>query len=126
MKKIRRHLHQNPELGMQEFKTTKLIKKELESMGVEIVKFKSKVGILGIIRGAKIMVKEGVLEDPEVDTIVALHCWPEIEVDKIGVWKGQYMASSDKFSIKVIGRGGHGAYPHKSIDAVLAQQHRSL
>ena len=53
MTKIRRYIHQYPELGMQEFETTKLIKKELESMGVEIVKFKSKVGVLGIIRGEK-------------------------------------------------------------------------
>lgn len=35
------------------------------------------------------------------------------------------MASSDRFSIKIIGKGGHGAYPHKSLDSVLASDPQS-
>lgn len=48
-----------------------------------------------------------------------MHCWQPLETGKIGVWEGLYMASSDKFSIRILGRGGHGAYPHKSVDSVL-------
>lgn len=35
--KTRRHIHQHPELGFKEFETTSLVKRELESMGVEVV-----------------------------------------------------------------------------------------
>lgn len=72
-----------------------------------------------VFRGAKMMIKERVLINPSVDTIVALHCWPQIEVGKIGIYNGPYMASADKFTIKILGKGAHGAYPHKSIDSVL-------
>ena len=50
---IRRHLHEYPELGMQEYETTALVKKELEKMGVEVVPIASEVGVLGIIKGEK-------------------------------------------------------------------------
>lgn len=72
------------------------------------------------LTGAKTMVDAGALENPSVDTIVALHAWPQIEVGSIGVWSGPYMASADKFTFKVRGNGGHGAYPHRSKDALLA------
>lgn len=70
--------------------------------------------------GAKSMVAAGVLENPQVDTIVALHAWPQLPVGQIGVWPGPYMASADKFTVKVFGGGGHGAYPHRSKDPLLA------
>jgi len=72
------------------------------------------------LTGAKSMVDAGALENPDVDTIVALHAWPQIETGSIGVWSGPYMASADKFTFKVIGNGGHGAYPHRSKDSLLA------
>ncbi|MGL5514472.1 MAG: M20 metallopeptidase family protein [Sporomusa sp.] len=72
------------------------------------------------LTGAKSMVDAGALENPDVDTIVALHAWPQIETGSIGVWSGPYMASADKFMFKVIGNGGHGAYPHRSKDSLLA------
>lgn len=70
--------------------------------------------------GAHSMVAAGVLENPAVDTIVALHAWPQLPVGTIGVWPGPYMASADKFTVKVFGGGGHGAYPHRSRDPLLA------
>lgn len=73
--------------------------------------------------GAKSMVEAGVLENPKVDTVVALHDWPGVETGKIGVFSGAYMASADKFTVKIRGKGGHGAYPHKSSDPVLAAAH---
>lgn len=72
-----------------------------------------------VFGGAKVMIKEGVLKNPTVNAILALHCWPLIEVGKIGIYNGVYMASADKFTIKILGKGAHGAYPHKSIDTIL-------
>ncbi len=51
--KIRRELHQHPELGMKEYKTAELIKKELESFGVEIVPIDMETGVLGVLKGNK-------------------------------------------------------------------------
>ena len=72
------------------------------------------------LSGAKAMVKEGVLENPKVDNILGIHAWPDIGLGKIGIWEGPYMASADKFTVKLSGSGAHGAYPHKSVDPVLS------
>jgi len=72
-----------------------------------------------VFGGAKMMVEEGVLVNPSVNTIVALHCYPLLEVGKIGIYDGVYMASADKFTIKIVGKGAHGAYPHKSVDPIV-------
>ena len=76
-----------------------------------------------VLGGAEDMVKSGVLENPKVDTVIALHGWPSLEVGKIGIFYGPYMASADKFTVKITGSGGHGAYPHISADPVLAAAH---
>ena len=197
--KIRRDIHQHPELAFQEIRTTALIKEELKKSGITIMPLKSQTGVVGLLTGEKIsktepvtalradmdalpiqeqtgleyqsvnkgimhacghdghtaillgvakllslmkerfsgivkfifqpaeevfggarlMIKEGALANPSVDNIVALHSEPLIEVGKIGVYDGGYMASADKFTIKVLGKGAHGAYPHKSADPVL-------
>ncbi|MFO8089567.1 MAG: M20 family metallopeptidase, partial [Desulfatiglandaceae bacterium] len=200
MTSLRRAIHRNPELGMQEYQTTKLVKAELEKIGAKIKDIGLETGVLGLIEGtgegpvtglradmdalpliertgldyasqnkgimhacghdghtaillgaAKIlsemknrfkglvkfifqpaeeglggaakMVEAGVLKDPDVTTVIALHGWPFLEVGKIGVCNGPFTASADKFSITVHGRGGHGAYPHKAVDPVLAACH---
>lgn len=71
------------------------------------------------LNGAKMMVEQGVLENPAVDTIVALHAWPQMDVGKVGFFDGPYMASADRFTITVVGKGAHGAYPHRTVDSVL-------
>jgi amidohydrolase len=74
-----------------------------------------------IAGGGKAMVEEGVLEQPpEVDAIIALHVWPEMDVGTIGVKPGPSMAAMDKFEIIVRGPGGHGALPHVTSDPVVA------
>ena len=199
---VRRRIHQNPELGFEEFETSDLIRRELEKLKIEQVPIGMKTGVVGIIRGngegpgrvtglradidalpiqertglsyasqnkgvmhacghdghtavllgvaqllsrmrdefsgvvklifqpaeevlggAKAMVEAGALRDPLVDTVVALHGWPAVETGKIGVFAGPYMASADKFTVKVRGKGAHGAYPHTSSDSVLASAH---
>lgn len=73
--------------------------------------------------GASMMIKEGVLENPEVHEMYALHVFPELEVGKIGLKKGMYMASTDEIYITVRGKGGHGAMPHQNIDPILISAH---
>lgn len=73
--------------------------------------------------GASIMIKDGVLENPKVETIVGQHVLPQMEVGKVGFRPGIYMASCDEIFIKVKGNGGHGAQPNLTIDTVLVASH---
>lgn len=196
---VRRHLHANPELGMEEIETSRFIEQELAAMGIEMVPLGVKTGVLAIIRGeksgenrvtalradidalpmqektghpwaskregimhacghdghtacllgvakllggmkdqfsgmvklifqpgeetlfgARSMVEAGVLENPPVEAIMALHAWPQLDVGQVGYWSGPYMASADKFTVRIFGAGGHGAYPHRAKDPLLA------
>jgi amidohydrolase len=209
----RRDIHQNPELGNNEFRTAKKIADHLRTLGIEVKENVGKTGVVGILKGAKpgkcialradidalpivernnlpfiskakstyngeevgvmhacghdthvamlmsvaeilsgmkneikgtvkfifqpaeegppegeergapLMIKEGVMENPKVDAIFGLHIESDIEVGKIEYKSGAFMASSDWFVIKVNGKGSHGSQPWKGIDpiAVSAQ-----
>ncbi len=73
--------------------------------------------------GAKVMIEEGVLENPAPELIFGQHVFPELEAGKIGLRPGKYMASTDEVFITVKGKGGHGAIPDKVIDPVLIASH---
>lgn len=68
--------------------------------------------------GARPMIDEGVLENPRVDKVFALHVWSEIDEGKVGIREGAVMASTDPFNIQVIGKGGHAALPEKCVDPI--------
>ncbi len=68
--------------------------------------------------GAKSMIEAGVMENPHVDHSIGCHVWPAIPEGTIGVKAGRLMAAMDRFDIKIIGKGGHGAMPHQCIDAL--------
>jgi amidohydrolase len=200
--RLRRHLHENPELSFCEFETAKYIAIELRAIGVEPqegvagtglvalikgknpektvialradidalpiieqndVSYKSKnegvmhacghdvhtASLLGAARilyalkddfegtiklifqpaeekapgGASVMIAEGVLENPNVIAIIGQHVAPNIPVGKIGFREGMYMASTDEVYMKIIGKGGHGAAPHQSIDPIVVASH---
>ena len=70
--------------------------------------------------GAKLMIAEGVLENPVPQIITGQHVFPEMEVGKVGFKTGYYMASSDEINLYVRGNGGHAAIPNRSDDTVLA------
>ncbi len=70
--------------------------------------------------GAENMIAQGVLENPKVDTALALHVWNEKPLGWIGIASGPAMAGAEIFKIKVRGKGGHGAVPHLAVDPVLA------
>ena len=73
--------------------------------------------------GAKVMIAEGVLENPKPSAILGQHVFPELDAGKVGMKSGKYMASTDEIFITVKGKGGHGAIPHKNIDPVLIASH---
>lgn len=195
----RRHLHQHPELGFEEFETAKLVTERLESMGVEDIRTGIAVtGVTGLIKGtkkdgpervvlvradmdalpileennvdyrskvdgkmhacghdahtsmllgvgqllldrrdqfsgtvkllfqpaeeggggARVMIEEGVLEDPAVDLVFGQHVVAELPVGKIELRPGPCMASADRFDILIQGKGGHGAQPHLTVDPI--------
>ena len=69
--------------------------------------------------GAKLMIKEGALENPRPRAIFGLHTEPNLQAGQIGYHSGPAMASADTFSITVRGKGAHGAQPHLGSDAVV-------
>jgi amidohydrolase len=68
--------------------------------------------------GAKPMIEAGVMSNPQVDHSIGCHVWPAIPEGTIGVKAGRLMAAMDRFDIKIVGKGGHGAMPHLCIDAL--------
>lgn len=73
--------------------------------------------------GASIMIKEGVLKNPNVETITGQHVLPQMQVGKVGFRPGIYMASCDELFITVKGKGGHGAQPNMTVDPILVASH---
>lgn len=67
--------------------------------------------------GAEELVEAGVMDG--VDTIIGGHVWTPLEIGKIGLTYGPMMASPDSFYLTIKGKGGHGAMPHQTIDAIL-------
>lgn len=192
----RRHLHQNPELSFEEYKTSAFVKQKLEDLGIPY-QVMADTGVVGLIKGdlasdkvialradmdalpitevegrsygslntgvmhacghdvhtssllgvakilqnlkssfggtvklifqpgeerlpggASLMIKEGVLQNPEPSAVIGQHVMPFIEVGKVGFRSGQYMASCDELFMTVRGKGGHGAQPHQNIDPI--------
>lgn len=71
------------------------------------------------VGGSKIMIEEGALEEPIVDVICGLHVEETVECGKIMVKSGVVNAASNPFKIKIKGLGGHGAYPHTTVDPIV-------
>ncbi|AGA68410.1 amidohydrolase [Desulfitobacterium dichloroeliminans LMG P-21439] len=71
------------------------------------------------IGGADEMIREGVLENPTVDAAIALHVNPGLSTGQIGYKEGPFFASVAFFAIEILGKGGHGALPHHSVNPIL-------
>ena len=73
--------------------------------------------------GAPAMIKDGVLEEgplgPRVDSIYGIHLWSFAKLGDVCCSSGPVMAASDKFEIAVKGKGGHGAAPQGTVDAIV-------
>ncbi len=195
---LRRAFHMKPELGFEEYETSKAIKEYLDKEGIPYESY-AKTGVCGIIRGnlesnkerviglrsdidalpieennkcgyistikgkmhacghdghaaillgvakilnknkdyfggtvkvifepaeetvggAKFMIKEGVLNNPNVDIMCGLHLDENIDCGQIQVKFGAVNAASNPFKVEVVGLGGHGAYPASAIDPIV-------
>jgi amidohydrolase len=76
-----------------------------------------------VSHGAQAMIADGVLDAPKVDAAFGIHLWNDLPVGTVGVMPGAIMASVDEFEITLLGRGGHAAAPHQTVDPVLVAAH---
>ncbi len=69
--------------------------------------------------GASVMLKEGLFKKSKPSEIFGQHVHPPLEVGKIGICSGKYMASADEIYLTIHGKGGHAALPHNCIDPII-------
>jgi amidohydrolase len=69
--------------------------------------------------GAKPMIEEGVLKNPDVEAIIGLHLWNNLPLGTVGVRSGALMAAVECFNCTIFGKGGHGAMPHQTVDSIV-------
>ncbi|MEW7313217.1 M20 aminoacylase family protein [Buttiauxella gaviniae] len=193
---IRHYLHANPELSLEEFKTSDLVAKQLETWGYNVTRGLGTTGVVGSLKkgdsnksiglradmdalpifeethlpwastvpgkmhacghdghttillaaakyiaskecefngtvhlifqpaeeaigGADLMIKDGLFDRFPCDRVFALHNMPGLPTGKLGFYSGNFMASADTVKITITGYGGHGAYPHRTVDPIV-------
>ncbi|MBA2443642.1 MAG: amidohydrolase, partial [Rubrobacter sp.] len=67
--------------------------------------------------GAASMVEDGCLRG--VDAVFGVHLNTVLRTGQIGVCEGPAMAAADRFGVKISGSGGHGGFPHQTVDALV-------
>ena len=199
---LRQDFHIHPELGFREFRTSGVVTRDLEALGLEVTKGIGKTGVVGLLEGAKpgptlllrfdmdalpiteetgaeyasktpgvmhacghdghtaigltvakmlhahrddlagtikfcfqpseegnngeevggaeMMLRDGVLDSPKVDMSLSLHLWNEKPLGWLGIAGGPVMAGAEIFTVRITGKGGHGAIPQQAIDPVVA------
>ena len=68
--------------------------------------------------GALATIRDGVLRDPSPQAAFGVHLWNPYPSGHVYVRAGPLMAAADRFTITITGKGGHGALPHTTVDAV--------
>ena len=71
------------------------------------------------IGGAKIMIKEKPDLFKDISFVFGFHIWNQIQTGRVAVNPSGVFVSADTFQIEIIGKGGHGAMPHKNIDPIF-------
>ncbi len=72
------------------------------------------------VDGARHMLKDGLYTRfPKPDFALALHCRPDEPIGTVRYCKGPTLASSTSVTITIRGKGGHGAWPHRTIDPIV-------
>jgi len=69
--------------------------------------------------GAAAMIKDGLMDRFKIDQVYGMHNNPGMPIGSFALRPGPIMAAMDRISIQIEGKGGHAAYPHKTIDSVL-------
>ena len=73
------------------------------------------------VSGAPRMVEGGAMEG--VDAVLALHVGPAVPTGDVTITTGPMSAGVDSFHVTILGRGGHGAYPHSVVDPIYIAGH---
>jgi hippurate hydrolase len=73
--------------------------------------------------GARVMMEDGLFERFPVQSIYAMHNWPQLRPGMVGINPGPMMAAADRITIEITGRGGHGAHAYQTVDVVLVAAH---
>ena len=73
--------------------------------------------------GALPMIREGIMKNPPIEAAFGLHLHNGSPTGKVAVTAGPMMAAADEFKLVIRGRGGHGAYPHETVDAIVVASH---
>ncbi len=73
--------------------------------------------------GAKAMIEDGLFQRWPVEAVYAMHNWPALKPGCFGVRQQAMMASADKITIEITGKGGHGAHAYLAVDPVLVAGH---
>jgi len=73
--------------------------------------------------GADAMIRDGALADPRPAAAFGLHVWQTLDLGKIGITPGPFMAAVDEFTITIEGKGAHAAMPHLGADPVVCLAH---
>ncbi len=72
------------------------------------------------IGGMRAMIAEGLMDNPKIDIALAFHNHPDIPVGNFGFVRGPALAAADRFDIVVHGKSGHAAFPHTTVDPIVA------
>ena len=70
--------------------------------------------------GGKAMVDDGMMERFGIEEVYGMHNMPGLPVGAFAIRPGPLLASSDEYTIRVKGKGGHAAMPHMAVDPGLA------
>ncbi len=73
--------------------------------------------------GARVMIEDGLFERFPVQAVYGMHNWPGMRPGTVGLTVGAMMASADRVTIEIAGRGGHGAHPYQTVDPVVVAAH---
>ncbi|MBO6826040.1 MAG: amidohydrolase [Sneathiella sp.] len=71
------------------------------------------------VAGGRVMIADGLFEKFPVESVYGMHNMPGFNVGEFAVRKGPIMASADFFEAKITGVGGHGAFPHLTVDPIV-------
>ncbi len=69
--------------------------------------------------GGREMVRDGLMERFGIQEVYGMHNWPGMPIGNFAIRPGPMMASADKITIEIEGRGAHAAKPHEGIDPVM-------
>jgi amidohydrolase len=71
------------------------------------------------VAGGRVMIADGLFEKFPVESVYGMHNMPGFNVGEFAVCKGPIMASADFFEARITGVGGHGAFPHLTVDPIV-------